>query len=1508
MNMKKILVLVLTLTILMSTFAPALNVFANEVQKEEESTSKEPIKYVSMGESMTNGFGLDGYDTTDNPNSTNDGNHGYLEVAPEGYPAQFAAWLAGYTGEIPVSGGVPNVPFVGDKGTVELTQLATSAARAEDFLYMLYYGAEDAKEHLYMFNYGTENQGELDAWAKEDVIWSKNRWGHPNAVTGVYSELHEQRNAEVANIMQTAVKEADIISYALGNSNFAIFLLQKLTNILGMTAFGDVDEDRLSYTYMTFDNAVALIEKAFEPGDDAIELVFDVYEQGYAYMQQTGLPEEMLLEMSNYIAYTTASYLVAYKETLDYIGKVNPDVEFMIVPLINNAMDFSFDVVKDGETTEFNFGEFINIVYDPINAYLAAYPTLEQADGGFADMKFYYASLPVDENGNIEYIATFVSSMEELYGSVPENANEETYPENRLFCHSRFIDNVRGFIFPLVFGEEGAYFNQYDVRDYEIALSKGPDAFVEYLFKKENIDIDKMLNDEGYDAMNTKPVRIAQYLGIVEACFEAMNADCKINMNEIDGAALSGDGIFDMLGGSMDGIDKVIMENASNRAEQEMIDAFYNHLIKTQMIPALYDEGVFCCDDDTHVSDKHSDAFAIKYIFGLDQFDNDFDRTLHLIELAKEDFEGFKDEDIASEGLTAEAILDGHNQCLDGAEMASMIPYLPDAMSEELNGSSDLVQSLIYLYTRTMMADGLVSHPSPEGHDTLTKSLVEAYEEDYTAVDETFKNIEILIEYLKENYEQVYDFAYDYVVKEEYINKVVVALDKTLDALETVKANVNVLGLTPELEAEVLNEVNASISTVEYIKTTILSGETNTFKGLEASILVLKDDLNAHADNINRILDQAGYDVDVAVNEAIVIFETEVVPALFEMSEEFAWVAVDFLLTNIDEIYYNFPEVVEYVYAEALRTAIMVQILVGETIDYALDVACDIYCFVMQLVDEYYDDVESAILETKRIVFELYATVVSVDNALGNPSRDYLDGRSIEEFFAYLYERAMGDADWALATFKEILTDVSVIAGDEYDKALVVFGAILEGLDKAEPLAQNTIVVASQIFSYVYDFVVEDLTLAELKLTCDGLVDTIALTYENTKSVDAVGVAIYDYVIGLFDNTFTADYQLTLDSLYVSLGNATYGEELAEMLHLGDKYYSFGLTDDYLEMLVDADFVTIRLDNGEAMNFMLGQVMTYISGFGSDLDWDNYLDAEGQAALDNLLTSVSAELVTSGVADSLALKLNDLISELLGDASMIGISVNDEFVAEALVFAVESTLYAYAEAIDRLETVVDNVKEATPNAVVVITGVQNPLESLDLSKFGIDIGDFTKILDYSADIFNTQLIAIAYANDNIIFVDSVDAADIYAALTVTCVHDYDDCLDEECNICGAIRVAPGHSFTHYVSNGDATCTEHGTKTAKCDRCDATSTIQGDDPLGHKWGEWKVIEKATIFKEGCKERQCEICGEIESAIIPKTSPVLAIVLTAVVVLAVVGGVAYYRKKKANTPENEEENKK
>ena len=45
----------------------------------------------------------------------------------------------------------------------------------------------------------------------------------------------------------------------------------------------------------------------------------------------------------------------------------------------------------------------------------------------------------------------------------------------------------------------------------------------------------------------------------------------------------------------------------------------------------------------------------------------------------------------------------------------------------------------------------------------------------------------------------------------------------------------------------------------------------------------------------------------------------------------------------------------------------------------------------------------------------------------------------------------------------------------------------------------------------------------------------------------------------------------------------------------------------------------------------------------------------------------------------------------------------------------------------------------------------------------------------------------------------------------------------------------GHSFTNYVSDGNITCTEDGTKTAKCDKCDVTDTVPDvDSKYGHNW--------------------------------------------------------------------------
>lgn len=50
-----------------------------------------------------------------------------------------------------------------------------------------------------------------------------------------------------------------------------------------------------------------------------------------------------------------------------------------------------------------------------------------------------------------------------------------------------------------------------------------------------------------------------------------------------------------------------------------------------------------------------------------------------------------------------------------------------------------------------------------------------------------------------------------------------------------------------------------------------------------------------------------------------------------------------------------------------------------------------------------------------------------------------------------------------------------------------------------------------------------------------------------------------------------------------------------------------------------------------------------------------------------------------------------------------------------------------------------------------------------------------------------------------------------------------------------ITVNDGHTFTNYVSNNDATCTEDGTKTAECDFCDAIDEKSDTgSALGHDW--------------------------------------------------------------------------
>ena len=138
---RKFTSVVVLLCMLLSIFAPTVMATTEGAYVASESTGgktasndsgteKKDLVYVSIGDSMTNGYGLEGYD----------GESGIMNYGNGVYANQFAAWLAGYKDEIKDN----QVIFEGANGTVDHRQLAMSGMRAEDLNWILNFDHTDA--------------------------------------------------------------------------------------------------------------------------------------------------------------------------------------------------------------------------------------------------------------------------------------------------------------------------------------------------------------------------------------------------------------------------------------------------------------------------------------------------------------------------------------------------------------------------------------------------------------------------------------------------------------------------------------------------------------------------------------------------------------------------------------------------------------------------------------------------------------------------------------------------------------------------------------------------------------------------------------------------------------------------------------------------------------------------------------------------------------------------------------------------------------------------------------------------------------------------------------------------------------------------------------------------------------------------------------------------------------------------------------------------------------------
>lgn len=76
----------------------------------------------------------------------------------------------------------------------------------------------------------------------------------------------------------------------------------------------------------------------------------------------------------------------------------------------------------------------------------------------------------------------------------------------------------------------------------------------------------------------------------------------------------------------------------------------------------------------------------------------------------------------------------------------------------------------------------------------------------------------------------------------------------------------------------------------------------------------------------------------------------------------------------------------------------------------------------------------------------------------------------------------------------------------------------------------------------------------------------------------------------------------------------------------------------------------------------------------------------------------------------------------------------------------------------------------------------------------------------------------------------------------------------------------GHNFEYYSPDGNRTCTEDGTMTSKCTRCDEKDT-KPDEARGHIFDYYENNDDETCTQEGTMTAKCIACGEKDVLPVP-----------------------------------------
>lgn len=324
------------------------------------------ITYVSFGDSVTNGYGMDGYRYENGRNVL-----GFKREVEAAYPALVKGYLE-------------------EQGmVVDLEQMAISGFRMDELHWMLDEDGSYIADPYHSTRYSGWNADLLeDLLAEED--WVEEKYGPIYGTSE--ADLLANADAIISNEYREAVRNADLITIDLGTNNFGTFVTSTIQYILGLSD----SKVEVDFTlYMDEQSAASLdamlsqmiAEMIGEPGTQAYEL---------------GLTLARCL-MFGYLGYTHN-----YDASLDEIYRLNPDVQVVVVDVYSMITGVELAGGALGENVDLDqlynmFIELANFYSRELSPYASkvTHASLEGAPSLFID---YYKDYPDASYPDTQYL------------------------------------------------------------------------------------------------------------------------------------------------------------------------------------------------------------------------------------------------------------------------------------------------------------------------------------------------------------------------------------------------------------------------------------------------------------------------------------------------------------------------------------------------------------------------------------------------------------------------------------------------------------------------------------------------------------------------------------------------------------------------------------------------------------------------------------------------------------------------------------------------------------------------------------------------------------------------------------------------------------------------------------------------------------------------------------------------------------------------------------------------